>query len=93
MITKSNMDTSKCDAFRAEGTRLLESGDHKAAVEHLKQANPNDPFHKLLLARGLERLGDHENAQKAYREVVESNNNGLERALAYPEAKKKLPKS
>ena len=30
------------------------------------------------------------NAQKTYRKVVDSQQNGLERALAYPEAKKKL---
>jgi tetratricopeptide (TPR) repeat protein len=72
-----------------EGYLLLEAGDAKAAVVVLKQANPQDPFHTLLLARAYERSGDPENAKKTYREVVESKQNGLERALAYPEAKRK----
>jgi tetratricopeptide (TPR) repeat protein len=68
----------------------LESGDAKAAVEHLKQADATDPFHELLLARAYEKLGDAENAKKTYKVVVESTQNGIERALAYPEARKKL---
>jgi len=42
------------------------------------------------LARAYDRKGSKEDALKAYKEVVASTNNGLERALAYPEAKKKL---
>ena len=68
----------------------LEGGDAKAALEHLKQSNGDDPFHKLLLARAYEKVGDKENARKAYQEVVDSRQAGLERALAYPEARKKL---
>jgi len=72
------------------GYLKLEAGDYPAAVEHLKQADPTDPFHKLLLARAYEKAGDKESARKAYQEVVASTQNNLERALAYPEAKKKL---
>jgi tetratricopeptide (TPR) repeat protein len=72
------------------GYLKLEAGDARAAVDELKQANAQDPFHTLLLARAYEKLGDKENAKKTYRLVVESKNNGLERALAYPEAKRKL---
>ncbi len=61
-------------------------------MEHLKQSDPNDPFHKLLLARALDRVGERKNALKAYQDIVDSNNNGLERALAYPEAKQQLKK-
>ena len=43
----------------------LEAGNAEKAVEHLKQSNPNDPFHKLLLARGLDEIGERENALKA----------------------------
>jgi len=70
----------------------LEAGNAEKAVEHLKQSNPNDPFHKLLLARGLDRIGERENALKAYQDIVDSTINGLERALAYPEAKRQLKK-
>ena len=72
------------------GYLRLESGDHVKAIEHLKQADQTDPFHKLLLARAYDRSGDAANAQKLYREIVESKQNNLERALAVPEAKKKL---
>jgi tetratricopeptide (TPR) repeat protein len=72
------------------GYLKLEAGDGKAAVEHLKQADQNDPFHKLLLARAYEKTGDKESAKKAYSEIVAFNVNNLERALAYPEAKKRL---
>jgi tetratricopeptide (TPR) repeat protein len=73
------------------GYLMLEKGDTRQALEHLKQANtPADPFHTLLLARAYERTGDKDNAKKSYALVVESKNNGLERALAFPEAKQKL---
>lgn len=72
------------------GYLKLESGDLDAAVEHLKQADPGDPFQKLLLARAYERKGDKTSAREAYEEIVASTANGLERALAYPEAKRKL---
>jgi tetratricopeptide (TPR) repeat protein len=68
----------------------LERGDAKAAVEDLKQANAQDPFHLLLLARAYEKTGQGEDARNTFRAVVESRQNGLERALAYPEAKRKL---
>ena len=70
----------------------LEAGNAQKAVKHLKQSNPNDPFHKLLLARALDRVGERESALKAYQDIVDSNINGLERALAYPEAKQQLKK-
>jgi tetratricopeptide (TPR) repeat protein len=72
------------------GYLKLEAGDHQAAVEELKQADGQDPFHLLLLARAYEKAGDREEARKTYQAVVESNQNGLERALAYSEAKRKL---
>lgn len=73
------------------GYLMLEKGDVAKALEHLKQANvPADPFHTLLLARAFERAGDKENARKNYAAVVDSQQNGLERALAYNEAKRKL---
>jgi tetratricopeptide (TPR) repeat protein len=67
----------------------LEAGEHAAAIEHLKQADPNDPFHTLLLARAYEKAGQKEDAKKSYQKVLESKQAGIERALAYPEAKRK----
>jgi len=72
------------------GYLKLEAGEPAAAVEELKQANPQDPFHQLLLARAYEKSGDRDSARAAYQAVVASRQNGLERALAYPEAKRKL---
>jgi predicted Zn-dependent protease len=72
------------------GYLKLEAGDAGAAVEHLKQANPKDPFHRLLLARAYDKLGERDNARSVYKEVVASTTNSIERALAYPEARKKL---
>ncbi len=72
------------------GYLSLEAGDYKAAVEELKLADANDPFQLLLLARAYEKSGAKEEARKTYGKVVDSRQNGIERALAYPEAKKKL---
>jgi tetratricopeptide (TPR) repeat protein len=72
------------------GYLKLEAGDYKTAVAELQQSNPDDPFHQLLLARAYEKTGAKDEARKTYARVVESRNNGLERALAYPEAKKKV---
>jgi tetratricopeptide (TPR) repeat protein len=68
----------------------LESGDYAKAVEHLKQADMTDPFHKLLLARAYDKAGDKANAQKLYKEIVSFSQVTMERALSFPEAKKKL---
>ncbi len=73
------------------GYLMLEKGEAQQAAEHLKQASPGtDPFHALLLARAYEKAGDKPNARKTYESVLASKNNGLERALAYPEAKRRL---
>ncbi len=72
------------------GYLKLEAGDYMAAIEELKQADANDPFQQLLLARAYEKSGAKEEARKTYAKVVDSRQNGIERALAYPEAKKKL---
>jgi len=68
----------------------LEAGEYAAAVEHLKQADPADPFHTLLLARAYEKLGQKDEARKAYQKVLESQQAGIERALSYPEAKRRV---
>ena len=73
------------------GYLKLESGDYLKAIEHLKQSDQTDPFQKLLLARAYEKAGDKANAQKLHKEIVDSTPvNSFERALAFPEAKRKL---
>jgi tetratricopeptide (TPR) repeat protein len=72
------------------GYLKLEAGDPAAAVAELSQIEQRDPFQELLLARAYEKSGARDAARKSYRAVVDSQQNGLERALAYPEAKKKV---
>jgi len=72
------------------GYLALEKGDAKTAVDELKQADATNPFHLLLLARAYEKTGQGDDARRTYRAIVDSRQNGLERALAYPEAKRKL---
>jgi tetratricopeptide (TPR) repeat protein len=72
------------------GYLKLEAGDAAAALEHLLQANADDPFQALLLARAYERVGRKDEAKKAYQKVVESQWAGIERPLAYREAKRKV---
>jgi tetratricopeptide (TPR) repeat protein len=72
------------------GYLKLEAGKPAAAITHLEKGDPNDPFLALLLARAYQRVGRTDDARKAYERVVASENNGLERALAYPEAKTAL---
>ena len=68
----------------------LEAGEYAAAIEHLKQSDPADPFQRLLLARAYDKAGQKAEARRTYEEVAASTTNNIERALAYPEAKKKL---
>jgi tetratricopeptide (TPR) repeat protein len=66
----------------------LEKGDYAAAIDHLKQTDLNDPFHKLLLARATLKAGDKAQAVKLCEEIVKFTTNNIERALSYHEAKK-----
>jgi tetratricopeptide (TPR) repeat protein len=73
------------------GYLKLEAGQFADAIEHLEQADPeHDPFRDLLLARAYEKAGEKEKAKKTYQAVVDSKQNSLERALSYPEARRKL---
>jgi tetratricopeptide (TPR) repeat protein len=72
------------------GYLKIEAREYEKAVEHLQQADGSDPFQTLLLARAYEKLGKKDEARNAYQKVVASQNQTIERALAYPEAKRKL---
>lgn len=72
------------------GYLKLEAGDFNAAIDHLKQTDLNDPFHALLLARAYDKVGNTAEAQKLYKQIVDSRVNNLERAISFPEARKKL---
>ena len=73
------------------GYLKLEAGETAAAIEHLQKSDvEGDPFHKLLLARAYEKAGKKDDAKKLYTEIVNFPQSTMERALAYPEAKKRL---
>jgi len=72
------------------GYAKLEAGDFSKAAEHLEQADKNDPFQTLLLARAYEKLGQKDKAKQAYQKILDSQWAGIERPLAYPEAKRKV---
>jgi tetratricopeptide (TPR) repeat protein len=72
------------------GYLKYEAGDFKTAIEEISQSDLTDPFHMLVLARSYEKAGDTANAQKWYKAIVDSKTINIERAIAYPEAKKKL---
>ena len=72
------------------GYAKLEAGDYPAALEHLLQADPKNPFDVLLLARAYEKVGRTKEAKAAYQKVLDSQWAGIERPLAYNEAKKKV---
>jgi tetratricopeptide (TPR) repeat protein len=73
------------------GYLKLEAGETAAAIEHLQKSDvEDDPFHKLLLARAYEKAGKKDDAKKLYTEIVNFPQSNMERALAYPEAKKRL---
>jgi predicted Zn-dependent protease len=75
------------------GYAKLEAGDAASALEHLLQADQDDPFQTLLLGRAYERVGRKDEAKAAYKRVIDSQAAGIERALAFPEARKKLSAS
>jgi len=72
------------------GYLKLEAGETDAAIGELTQIEQRDPFQELLLARAYEKKGARAEARKAWQTVVDSRQNSIERALAFPEAKRKL---
>jgi tetratricopeptide (TPR) repeat protein len=72
------------------GYLKLEAGSPAAAIAELTQIEQRDAFEELLLARAYEKNGARADARKSYQAVVDSQQNSIERALAYPEAKRKL---
>ncbi len=74
--------------YYVAGYVKLESGDYKTAAELLEQADQDDPFHKMLLARANLKLGKKAYAREIYQAIAKNSISNMERALAYPEAKK-----
>ena len=74
----------------SRATRSSRPASTARPLEHLLQADANDPFDTLLLARAYEKLGRTNEAKTAYQKVLDSQWAGIERPLAFNEAKKKV---
>lgn len=69
------------------------TGDTKAAIADLQQANQRDPFILVLLGEAYDKSGDKEQAQTYYRKVLQSNIHNPTNAFARPVAKEKVGQS
>ena len=68
------------------GYILMEKRDYKAALEHLKQANTEDIFIKLLLARAHAGLGERAAAEKLMKGIAGYTLGSVPSSIARPEA-------
>lgn len=73
-----------------QGYVELALGDAAAARSHLEQADQDDPFIQLLLARASEQLGDEARAADHYDRVLESTSHAVNNAFARPVARQKV---
>jgi tetratricopeptide (TPR) repeat protein len=69
------------------------AGDHKAALEELKQANQNDPFIQCMMGQTYEKLGYKGKATECYRKALAATFHSPAAAYAVPFARKKLSQS
>lgn len=72
------------------GYVALYTGDAAGALEHLKQANQNDPFIQCLMGMAHERLGQQEEAMACYRHASQTTAHNPPAAFARPFARRKL---
>jgi tetratricopeptide (TPR) repeat protein len=66
------------------------AGNYKAALEELRQANPNDPFIQCMIGQTYEKLGEKDKALEYYRKASTAISHNPSAAYAVPFAKKKL---
>ena len=66
------------------------TGDYKAALDELKQANQRDPFIQCLIGETYEKLGDKAQAMEYYRLAAAATSHNPPAAYAVPFARKKL---
>jgi tetratricopeptide (TPR) repeat protein len=76
--------------FYLKGYVAFYAGDYKSSVDEFLQANQNDPFIQLMLARSYEKLGDKDKALDFYRKAAAAISHNPTAAYAVPYAKKKL---
>ncbi len=64
--------------------------DYPAAVEELRQADPQNQYHRYYLALALEEEGETDEAETLFKEIAGFNRNGLIYAYVRPAAMKKM---
>ncbi|GIU80226.1 MAG: hypothetical protein KatS3mg005_3464 [Bryobacteraceae bacterium] len=72
------------------GYVALYLGDAQGALEHLREANQNDPFIQCLMGMAHEKLGQKEEAMACYRRASQTTAHNPPAAFARPFALKKL---
>lgn len=68
------------------GYILMEKRDFKGALDHLKQANTDDVFIKLMMARALAGLNERASAEKLMKEIAGYTLGSVPSSIARPEA-------
>ncbi len=68
------------------GYILVEKRDFKGALDHLRQANTDDVFIKLLIARAYAGLNDRASAARLMNEIAGYTLGSVPSSIARPEA-------
>ncbi len=68
------------------GYILLEKRDFKGALENLRQANTEDVFIKLMMARAHAGLNERTSAEKLMKEIASYTLGSVPSSIARPEA-------
>lgn len=72
------------------GYVALYTGDPKAALADLQNANQNDPFIQTLMGQAYEKVGEKDKAMEQYRKAFATTAHNPPAAYARPFARKKL---
>jgi tetratricopeptide (TPR) repeat protein len=86
-------DQQKAFLPYTEGYIAFYTGDYKAALDDVQQANQRDPFIQCLLGMTYEKLGQSDKAKEAYEKAAQTNAHNPPAAFARPFATRKLASS
>ena len=78
--------------FYLAGYVELQAKQYDAALGFLTQADANDPFVQMLLARAHEGAGHKDEARTAWTNVLKLGAHNVQNAIARPAARKALGK-
>ncbi len=76
-VTNSDNPREMENYHELMGLILLDKGDYAKAVDHLKQASPDNPYAMYHLAMAESKAGDMEAAAKSFKKVADWNQSGL----------------